>query len=151
MTRPESTFLKRGGAFVMAQFVLLGMIGVSGVRHRRGSRLGLVLIAAGVALGARGGRTLGRNLTPLPEPLRDGQLVTGGAYASMRHPIYAALLLLSVGWSVLRGSRLALSWTAALALLFHFKANHEEAALERKFPEYAAYRARVKRVLPGVY
>ena len=151
MTPAAPTFLNRGGAFVVAQGVLLGLIGLSGVRRRHGHPVGLPLMLAGVALGMLGGRSLGRNLTALPEPLEGGQLVTGGVYASVRHPLYAALLLTSLGWSVLRGSRSSLGWTAALAILFQFKANHEEAALARKFPEYAAYRARVKRFVPGVY
>lgn len=147
-----TTFLKRGGAFVVAQAALLALIGLSGARSgRRGSALGLALMLAGLALGLRGGQTLGRNLTPLPEPVPDGQLVTGGAYSVVRHPIYAALLLGGVGWGVYRRSGAALGWTAALGALFHFKANHEEAALLRRFPEYAAYRARVKRFIPGLY
>ncbi|PNY80642.1 isoprenylcysteine carboxylmethyltransferase family protein [Deinococcus koreensis] len=140
--------MARGGAFVVGQVLLLFLIGLSGARSgRRGSVLGLALMLAGGALGLRGGR----NLTPLPEPLPGGHLVTGGAYSVVRHPIYAALLLAAVGWGVYRGSGVALGWTAALGVLFHFKADHEEAALLGRFPEYAAYRARVRRFIPGLY
>ena len=144
--------MARGGAFVVAQFVLLGLIGVSGARSkRRGSALGLGLMLAGLALGLRGGRALGRHLTPLPEPVPGGQLVTTGAYSVVRHPLYAALLLVGLGWGIYRDSGSALGLTAGLGVLFHFKANHEEAALERRFPQYAAYRARVKRFIPLLY
>lgn len=106
-----TTFLKRGGAFVVAQAALLALIGLSGARSgRRGSALGLALMLAGLALGLRGGQTLGRNLTPLPEPVPDGQLVTGGAYSVVRHPIYAALLLGGVGWGVYRRSGAERRW-----------------------------------------
>jgi protein-S-isoprenylcysteine O-methyltransferase Ste14 len=39
---------------------------------------------------------------------------------------------------------------AALAVVLHAKARREEALLARRFPEYAAYKARTKRLVPFV-
>ena len=50
-----------------------------------------------------------------------------------------------------RGSWVALGFTVALMVLLEFKSRREEAFLLERFPEYAAYRARVKKFVPGVY
>ncbi|QFP78012.1 isoprenylcysteine carboxylmethyltransferase family protein [Deinococcus sp. AJ005] len=148
------SFRQRGGDLVAAQFVLLALVALSG---RQRSEVGVVQKTAGLALMGLGGavvmgsgRTLGRNLSPLPEPLDTSELVTTGLYAHVRHPIYSGLLTLGLGWGVLRGSPGALGWTAALAPLFHFKSAREEKALLVRFPDYAAYRKRTKRFVPGV-
>ena len=94
---------------------------------------------------------LGRNLTPLPKPKADAQLVTSGLFAWIRHPIYSALMLLTFGSSLERGHLIALILSACLAVLLEFKSRREESWLLEQFPEYAAYRSRVKKFLPGIY
>lgn len=145
---------QRGGVFVAVQFALMALVVLSG---RQRSEVGVVQKTAGLALLGLGGavvmgsgRTLGRNLSPLPDPLATSELVTIGLYARVRHPIYSGLLALGLGWGVLRGSPGALGWTAALAALFHFKSAREEGALLARFPAYAAYSKRTKRFVPGV-
>ncbi|WP_029482590.1 methyltransferase family protein [Deinococcus marmoris] len=148
------SFRQRGGDLVAAQFVLIGLVALSGRKRKSVGSFqklaGLTLMGLGGAVVIGSGRTLGRNLSPLPEPLDTAQLVTGGLYAQIRHPIYSGLLALGLGWGILRGSRGALGWTAALAALFHFKSAREEKALLVRFPDYAAYRKRTKRFVPGV-
>ncbi|MDV6375985.1 methyltransferase family protein [Deinococcus arenicola] len=147
-------FRQRGGDLVTAQFVLLGLVALSGRRShsvdvmQKVAGCGLMVLGGVVVVGS--GRTLGRNLSPLPEPLDTAELVTTGLYAHVRHPIYSGLLALGLGWGVLRGSAGALGWTVALAALFHFKSEREEKALLARFPGYAAYRERTRRFVPGV-
>lgn len=147
-------FRQRGGDLVAAQFVLIGLVALSGWKSKSVGGIqkaaGLTLMGLGGAVVIGGGRTLGRNLSPLPEPLDTAQLVTNGLYTQIRHPIYSGLLALGLGWGVLRGSPGALGWTAALAALFHFKSAREEKALLVRFPAYAAYRKRTRRFVPGV-
>ncbi len=147
-------FSRRGGAFVAAQFVLMALVAGGGRRHNRVGAVqraaGLTLLGLGGAVMLGGGRTLGRNLSALPEPPDTAQLVTSGLYGQVRHPIYSGILALGLGWALLRGSASALGWTAALAALFHFKSAREETALLARFPGYAAYRRRTKRFVPGV-
>ena len=137
-----------------AQFVLMALVVRSGRQQNEVGALqkaaGLALMGVGGAVMVGSGRTLGRNLSALPEPLDSAHLVTTGLYGQVRHPIYSGVLALGLGWAALRGSSGALGWTAALAALFHFKAAHEETALQARFPEYAAYRERTKRFVPGV-
>ena len=56
----------------------------------------------------RGIRDLGRSLSPMPRPLETAVLIQDGVYRKLRHPIYAALILIAIGWSLLMASLLAL-------------------------------------------
>ncbi|GAA5512464.1 hypothetical protein Dcar01_01178 [Deinococcus carri] len=157
MTPTEHRWNARGEGYVAAQVLLLAGIAAlprlspaarppAAVR-----RTGLLLLTLGGALAGWSGLRLGPNLTPLPEPRPDGQLVQTGPYALARHPIYGGLLLASLGWALAHGHRGALGLSGGLALLFDFKARDEERRLVRHFPEYPAYRQRVRRFIPGMY
>ena len=146
----------RGEGWLAGQIVLLAAIALA-PRRLPGvpdwpawaavpSRIaGLLLGAAGGLVALAGARTLGSNLTPFPRPRDDGALVQDGIYGVVRHPIYAGLVLGALGWSLLRRSTPGLLLALALALFFDRKARREEEWLLEKFPEYAEYRARVRR------
>ena len=75
----------------------------------------------------------------------------GGVYRRVRHPIYGGLILIAVGWSLI-SSPLALVFTFVLGLLLEVKSRLEESMLVQRFPEYDAYRDRVRwRFVPGVH
>jgi protein-S-isoprenylcysteine O-methyltransferase Ste14 len=151
---PRSSWNARGEVFLIAQFVLLGLIfwlPAFPTFAFPASVIGTVLKNAGLALVIWAGLNLGRNLTPLPKPKRDAQLVTSGLFAWMRHPIYTALMLLTFGSSLERGHLIALILSTCLAILLEFKSRREEAWLLEQFPDYAAYRLRVKKFFPGIY
>ena len=120
---------------MLVQAILLLLIFWSGRRGGRTSiaarATGSALMLGGISLGLLSGRRLGRNLTPLPAPIEGGTLVTSGAYAYVRHPIYSALLLLCTGFGIWRGSGPALGYTAILALLFDRKTAFRGAATRR--------------------
>lgn len=108
--------------------------------------LGAPLIAAGLAVAAWGVRSLGRSLTPGTEPLPDAPLVTSGAYAHFRHPIYAGIVLVLAGYTLAWSN-----WTLALlaGLLargyFNGKAKAEERWLAQRYPSYETYMRHVPR------
>ena len=72
-------------------------------------------------------------------------------YARIRHPIYAGLILGSVGWGILTRSVPAIGLAALLAAFLDAKARREEGWLLEHYPAYAAYRRRTRRFLPGIY
>lgn len=60
-------------------------------------------------------------------------------------------MLVALGWSLI-SSPLALFGTAFLSILFELKSRHEESMLMERFPEYEAYRRRVRWwFIPGVH
>lgn len=150
----------RGEGWVAAQLVLfaaIGLGGLVGVLSVDGGRLpltlvaGVLLIAVGLLVAVRAAVALGSNLTPFPRPRPSATLVETGAYRYVRHPIYSGLVLAAVGWSVATASPLAFVPTVLLALLFDAKSRREEAWLTERLPGYAAYRARTRKFVPGIY
>ncbi len=94
---------------------------------------------------------LGRNLTPLPYPRNDGQLVQSGVYSIVRHPLYSGLVLAALSWTIFQVSLSHLIGTVVLFAFFNAKASREEVWLSEKYPDYLEYRQRVKKLIPWVY
>lgn len=149
----------RGEGWAVAQLtlgvviVLAGIAGPGWSSTASSSRVvaGIAIGMAGWALFVAGVVGLGSSLTPFPKPLERSTLRVRGAYRLVRHPIYGGSMLLAIGWSLI-SSPLSLFATAFLAVLFELKASHEESMLVVRFPEYEAYRRRVRwRFVPGVH
>ena len=149
----------RGGAWVVAQFPLTALalfaarIGptMPGVVLGPGRWLGLGLFLAGCLLFLAGVFRLGSSLTPFPKPGADAQLVQSGAFGLARHPIYGGGIIALVGWALLNGGWLGLVAAAGMAVFFNAKAGVEERWMVERFPEYARYRRRVRKLIPFVY
>lgn len=109
--------------------------------------VGLVVTLASGVLGFWALRSLGRELTPYPQPRDGARLVEAGPYRLARHPIYGAIVLGALGVSLAQGSWPALAGTAVLALFFWLKSSVEETALTLTIPAYREYRNRVRRRL----
>ena len=90
-------------------------------------------------------------VNPLPDVRRDARLVTRGPYRWVRHPMYTGVLLtlLALVLDTLTLTRLVV-WLLLLANLL-IKLDYEEALLAQRFPEYAAYRRRTRKLLPLIY
>ncbi|MFN8524781.1 MAG: isoprenylcysteine carboxylmethyltransferase family protein [Chloroflexota bacterium] len=149
---------ERGAAWVAAQMPLELLVAVCGWlgprlpkrgRARR-RRVGLAVMLSGLAGLAWSGATLGRNLTPFPRPRQDGELVVTGPFGLTRHPIYTFNVVAAIGYGLFRDRLLVLLATVPLAVVLWYKAGAEERWLSRQFPQYATYRTRVRRLLPGV-
>ena len=152
----------RGEGWVAAQVILIGVIAVSGAlalpdlaaRWPEGWPFvvqGLVLLVIGGAVVMSGLRRLGDSLTAVPRPHDDASLVQEGIYARLRHPIYAGVMALGLGWALFCGSLVALAAAVLLIAVLDLKARREEVWLSERYPDYAAYRLRTKRFIPGVY
>jgi protein-S-isoprenylcysteine O-methyltransferase Ste14 len=113
--------------------------------------IGIVSIVAGAVLFVAGLVSLGPALTPFPRPSDRGELVDRGIYRAVRHPLYGAVILIALGWS-LAEAPLALVPTALLAVFLDLKARREETWLEERYPEYRAYSGRTRRrFVPWLY
>ncbi len=103
---------------------------------------------AGSGLAATGLRTLGPDVTPFVDPVREATLRTRGPYRYSRNPVYAGVLVASWGLAVLRRRPEPLVAAAALSGVLHLKVRVEERHLRARFGEqYAAYAARTPRLL----
>jgi protein-S-isoprenylcysteine O-methyltransferase Ste14 len=144
-----------GGAWVIGQSLLLLAVAIaapvwSGQWPKGVSvTLGSIAILYAAWTGLSGVARLGRNRTPRPAPLADSVLVTTGIYARMRHPLYAAMMAMAVGWACFWSSVVALIIAAALMLFLHAKARFEERLLCAKFENYPDYSSQVPRYIPA--
>ena len=97
------SFLGKGGGCVVAQFLVMTSWVALTPKGRKltDSTLGRVtaaaLMSAGAATTLFGLIILGKNLSPFPKPPAHARLVRCGAYAVVRHPLYAGLIALSLG------------------------------------------------------
>lgn len=148
---------RRGEAWVMAQAVLLLLfafmpqIGPPWPSSDIFRFVGWIFVVIGSLLLVWSARNLGHSLTPFPRPLPDGELVTTGTYRLVRHPIYFAVLIAAMGLSLATESWLRLACTGVLFVFFDMKARREELWLQEKYPAYAAYKSRVKKLIPWIY
>lgn len=158
MTDQPDGFLANGGWWVVGQLGLLALYALvlvtdyDSLPSPEQVAIGLAVALAGGLLVGRGMVKLGRNLTPVPQPVAGGTLIESGVYGRVRHPIYGGLVLLAGGGAVAFGSLAALIVAGALYVYFHFKSKAEEARLVALFPDYSDYRERVRsRLIPGLH
>ena len=95
--------------------------------------------------------TLGRRSFHAAANPSEGELVTTGPYRLIRHPIYTAVcLFVSAGvlshLSVASIGLAVLVWGGAVGRMLI-----EERFLLQRYPDYAGYAARTKRMLPFVF
>jgi len=152
----------RGEGWVLLQVVLFGVIGASGLAAFGSSpptgaadlgrvALGGLAVVVGGIVAVLGVLGLGASLSPFPKPVDGSALVTHGVYRAVRHPIYSGIVLAAIGWSMATASIVAFAGTVLLFLLFDAKSRREEVWLAERHTGYAAYRARTKRLVPGLY
>jgi protein-S-isoprenylcysteine O-methyltransferase Ste14 len=113
--------------------------------------LSICLLAAGLGIAAR--LFLGKFYAPHPRTDQNHQLVTGGPYRWIRHPLYSAALLWGIGWPLLirslLGALLMVGFEVPFLLL---RIREEENALSETFGEdYAEYKERTWKLIPFVY
>lgn len=106
--------------------------------------IGLSLVVTGCIVNIVGRRNLGKNWANQVRIYQDHTLVRAGVYRLVRHPLYASLI-----WMFFGASMIYRNWADFLANLLLFmpfmayRARQEEAALSREFPEYGDYQKQV--------
>ncbi|HUK94126.1 MAG TPA: isoprenylcysteine carboxylmethyltransferase family protein [Gaiellaceae bacterium] len=112
---------------------------------------GLVLLVASTAFTVWARVKLGRMWSASPDVLQaPHELRTDGPYAVTRHPIYTGLFGMLVGTVLLNGLGTTLAFLVVGAAVVATRIPIEERLMSKTFPEeYARYRERVPRFVPG--
>jgi protein-S-isoprenylcysteine O-methyltransferase Ste14 len=113
--------------------------------------LAAILGLSGLILFTKGLTDLGQSLTPLPYPRNDGQLVESGVYGLVRHPVYSGVIFVAIAWALYQQSLSHSLGALALFIFFAAKAKREELWLTEKYPNYAGYQQRVRKLIPWLY
>jgi protein-S-isoprenylcysteine O-methyltransferase Ste14 len=114
---------------------------------------GAVCLATGLWLFSRSHADLGTNWSITLEVREGHRLITQGIYQWVRHPMYSGLALYAVGQALVIPNWVAgASNVVAFAVLLALRIGAEERMMAQQFGgEYAAYSARTKRLIPGVW
>jgi protein-S-isoprenylcysteine O-methyltransferase Ste14 len=106
----------------------------------------LILVGDGIAVAAL--VRLRRSFSIMPEA-RD--LVTTGLYRLVRHPLYLAEAIATIG-SVIQFLSVWTVLLLAAQLMFQLRRiENEEVILAQAFPRYAIYQQTTARLIPGIY
>lgn len=86
-----------------------------------------------------------------PDVAKNADLIKTGPYKYIRHPMYSAVLLSSLGMLL---SGISISGMVAYMLLIFvlsIKIRYEEKLLSAHFPDYKEYKKMTKKLIPFVY
>ncbi len=114
---------------------------------------GVMCLVIGLWLFYRSHADLGTNWSITLEIREQHRLITQGVYRRIRHPMYSALAVYSIGQALVIPNWVAgPSNLIAFAILLALRVHAEERMMLREFgEEYALYSARTKRLIPGVW
>ena len=162
-TRPEARLVPGGSRRPIAYAYVFGVLAAVAIEHNlRGLRIhptdlstwgGLSIMSVGVVLRVWCFYALGHYFTFTVQTSLDQPVIDTGPYRMLRHPSYAALLLIFIGWGFVYdnwGSLVVLTAAVAAGLVVRIRV--EERALSKdlggKYQEFAATR---KRLIPFVW
>jgi protein-S-isoprenylcysteine O-methyltransferase Ste14 len=150
----------KGYIFVILQFTIAGLIIISALFEKKYVYhlenyfiriVGSVFLLLGLFIFVVTLINFGQLITPNPVPRDSAQLKTTGIYKYIRHPMYLAVLLMLIGFTLYYNSYFTLVLCAAGVLFILIKIGYEESYLVDKFPEYKNYSLKSKKLLPYIY
>jgi len=114
---------------------------------------GSVVLVVSLWLFARSHADLGTNWSITLEVRETHELITSGVYCRLRHPMYTALLLYSVGFALVLPNWIAgPAYLVSMVLLVAFRLGPEEQLMRAEFgAAYEEYARRSWRLVPGVW
>jgi protein-S-isoprenylcysteine O-methyltransferase Ste14 len=112
--------------------------------------VGIACLVAGLWLLYRSHADLGTNWSVTLEVRENHRLITDGVYRSIRHPMYTAFFLYSLGQALVLPNWVAgPSYLVSFGFLFAFRIRAEERMMLETFgDEYTSYMAKTKRLVP---
>jgi len=151
-TLPYRALTLSGGVLLFLAYLPFPMgLPILPVGHiTREAGIAICYLGLGLAIWSR--RTLGDNWSSTVNLKQGHELVERGPYRFVRHPIYSAILLMSLGTAVAFDRLSCFIGLVPLFLGFWIKLLQEEALMTRQFPKaYPVYMARVRALVPLLF
>jgi protein-S-isoprenylcysteine O-methyltransferase Ste14 len=141
--------MSKSTLLVAAQFALIIAIGFDADIF--GSILTNALMFSGTALGLWAVITMKFNVSVFPDIKKGQKLFLNGPYKLVRHPMYLAVLMVTLAWVLNRFNLIPIVlWLILLFDLF-IKINYEEDKLIKHFPQYKDYKKKVRTLIPFIW
>jgi protein-S-isoprenylcysteine O-methyltransferase Ste14 len=160
-SRAEATAADKGSRLYIRVATVVGVVGaVVLTRNTSSARIspdvawiGLAIFWCGLALRYWSFRTLGRYFTFTVQTSTDQPVIADGPYRFVRHPSYAAILLMVMGAGVFFGSWWGFAWLSVSVLCgLLLRIRVEEQALHQELGNrYDTYAASHKRLVPFIW
>jgi protein-S-isoprenylcysteine O-methyltransferase Ste14 len=114
---------------------------------------GILCLIVGLWLFYRSHADLGTNWSVTLQLRQQHRLITHGVYRRVRHPMYVAIFLYSLGQALVVPNWVAgPSYLITFAILFALRFRAEERMMLEEFgDEYASYMTKTKRLVPGLW
>ncbi len=153
----------RGNRWVLGAFAVLALLNAYvpaltdrlGVWTMDGDALrwvGVAVFCVGVTLRLWPVFVLGSRFSGLVAIQKEHRLETGGVYRVVRNPSYLGLLISLLGWVLAFRSGMGLVLVGLMVLPLVVRIHAEERLLGEHFgEEYATYRRKTWRLVPGIY
>ncbi len=111
--------------------------------------LAIPFVVLGGWLGVAAFHALGGALTPTPVPIHGAGLRTSGPYSRIRHPIYTAVLSLTLAALIAAGSPWSWVWGVVIVVFFWGKSRWEDRLLAQEYgAEWTAWAQRTGALIP---
>lgn len=110
--------------------------------------VGTLLLIASLFIFMKSKRDLAQAFYPYPEPKSGAPFITSGIYARVRHPMYLAFLVGSLGLTLIKQSLLLIVSTILLTLILNFKFRLEDRLLGARWEEAKDYQKSVPALIP---
>ena len=114
--------------------------------------IAVILCVAGLAFCIWARITLGSNWSGTITLKEKHELIVRGPYRLVRHPIYTGLLAMVFATVIVVGHVAGIIGATLVFVSFWIKLSAEEEVMLKQFPDqYAAYRQRVRRLIPFIF
>lgn len=139
--------------FYVLLFFRIGVISIASMEVKWFlSTFGLLLVVLGCVINIMGRFSLGSNWANQVRIYHDHRLVEKGMYRIVRHPLYASLIIMFLGASLIyRNSAAFIANLFVFIPFMTYRAKQEELALNKQFPEYKAYQKRTGMFWPKLF
>jgi protein-S-isoprenylcysteine O-methyltransferase Ste14 len=115
------------------------------------STLGLIMVVGGCIVNIKGRFNLGKNWSNQIKIYHDHTLVQAGMYKVVRHPLYASLIWMFYGASLIQMNVAVFLANTVIFLPFMiYRAGQEEVLLGQQFPDYASYQKKTGMLFPKI-
>ncbi len=113
--------------------------------------IGFLMLYSAIIIRVFGLMALGENFSVAIESKTDSRLIVSGIYKYVRHPLYLAVLLMSISGSIIFSCYIMWFFVITTLTGILIRINKEEIFLLSRYEEYSEYSKRTKKLLPFIY